>query len=85
MPLPEKSFQYLGSAIATLRREGGIINLQNFTHAGKGTNPKKESRSQLETKLQNFRCKHSIEDERVIRPVGPGWYQVAHDIKIIST
>jgi len=85
MPLPEKYFQYLGSAITALRPEGGIINLQNFTHAGKRMNPKKESRSQLETTLQNFRCTYIIEDERVIRPVGPGWYQVAHDIKIMST
>lgn len=82
MPLPEKSYQYVGSALTALKREGGIINLQNFTHAGKGMDPKKESRSQLETALNNFRCNYTIQDERVIRPVGPGWYQVAHDIEI---
>jgi tRNA (guanine37-N1)-methyltransferase len=81
MPLPEKAIQYLEPALCALKNEGGVINLQNFVYAGKGTSPIDSSRTLLQTKLQSLDCDYEIEDERVIRSVGPGWYQVAHDVR----
>jgi tRNA (guanine37-N1)-methyltransferase len=81
MPLPEKAIQYLEPALHALKNEGGIINLENFVYAGKGTSPIDSSRTLLQTKLQSLNCDYEIEDERVIRSVGPGWYQVAHDVR----
>ena len=83
MPLPEKSLEYIGSAVAALKHDGGIMNIQNFTHAGKGVNPVQTSRCQLQKALQDVECRYSLESERVIRSVGPGWYQIAHDVKVI--
>jgi len=84
MPLPERSLEYLPSALATLKSNGGTINLENFTHAGKDVAPVSASKASVETSLKDLGCKFNIESERVIRSVGPGWYQVAHDIKIAS-
>ena len=81
MPLPEKAIQYLEPALCALKNEGGVINLQNFVYAGKGNSPIECSRTLLETKLQSLDCDYEIGDERVIRSVGPGWYQVAHDVR----
>jgi len=83
MPLPEKAIQYLEPALRALKNEGGVINLQNFVYAGKETSPIESSRTPLQTKLQSLNCDYEIEDERVIRSVGPGWYQVAHDLRAI--
>jgi len=84
MPLPERSLEYLPSALATLKSNGGTINLENFTHAGKEVAPVSASKASVEASLKDLGCKFKIESERVIRSVGPGWYQVAHDIKIAS-
>jgi tRNA (guanine37-N1)-methyltransferase len=81
MPLPERAIQYLESALCALKNEGGVINLQNFVYAGKGTSPIESSRTMLKTKLQSLNCDYEIEDERVVRSVGPGWHQVAHDVR----
>lgn len=82
MPLPEKSLEYLRSALTALKREGGIVNYESFTYAEKGINPIDVSRTRLHSSLENLSCKYSIESERIIRSVGPGWYQVAHDIQV---
>jgi tRNA (guanine37-N1)-methyltransferase len=84
MPLPEKSLQYLESAIAALKHPEGIVHVQNFIYARKGGSPIEASRSQLETSLQNLGCRYTLESERIIRSVGPGWYQTVHDIKVVT-
>jgi tRNA (guanine37-N1)-methyltransferase len=82
MPLPEKSLEYLKSALTALKPAGGMVNYESFTYAGKGINPIDVSRTRLHSSLGNLGCKYSIKSERVIRSVGPGWYQVAHDIQV---
>jgi len=83
MPLPEKSLEYLETALSTLKQEGGMIHFQTFIHAGKEEDPVDVSRARLHVSLQGYPWKFMIEDEKVIRTVGPRWYQVAHDLKVI--
>ena len=83
MPLPEKSLEYIRSAVAALKHDGGIVNIQNFTHAGKGVNPVQTSRCELQKALQDVERRYVLESERIIRSVGPGRYQIAHDVRVI--
>jgi len=82
MPLPEKAFEYLDYALLTLKTNGGKIHYYDFIHAKKGIDPIQEVQTKVFEKLRNmnvcFRCTFG----RIVRTVGPRWYQVVLDIEI---
>jgi len=82
MPLPEKAYEYIGYAIIALKSEGGVIHYYDFVHAGRGEDPIQKVEERICRKLRLFKIDSEICFGRVVRTVGPRWFQIALDIKI---
>jgi len=84
MPLPAKAYEYLPEAIKALRNFSGWIHYYDFTYAKKNEDPKQKMIKKVESKLGNagFPIDFFIQNSRVVRSVGPNWYQVVLDIRI---
>jgi tRNA (guanine37-N1)-methyltransferase len=81
MPLPEKAFDYLPSALLTLRKAGGWVHYYDFEHAKKNENPIENVKLKVAEKLESLGVAFEISSGRVVRTTGPNWYQVVLDIK----
>ncbi|MEM2169965.1 MAG: class I SAM-dependent methyltransferase family protein [Candidatus Bathyarchaeia archaeon] len=82
MPLPEKAYEYLDYALMALKPCGGVIHYYDFEHAGKNEDPIKKVIDKVSRKLLNLGARFSILSSRVVRTVGPRWYQPVLDIFI---
>lgn len=82
MPLPEKAYEYLDYALMALKPCGGVIHYYDFEHAGKNEDPIKKVIDKVSRKLLNLGARFSILSSRVVRTVGPRWYQLVLDIFI---
>jgi tRNA (guanine37-N1)-methyltransferase len=82
MPLPEKAYAYLDSAIGSVSRDGGTIHYYDFTHANKDEDPVKKVIGKIDPKLRTQPRHFSVAYGRVIRSTGPNWYQVVLDINV---
>jgi len=82
MPLPELACQYLDWAVLALKPEGGWIHLYDFEYAKKDESPIKKVEDKVSAKLEQLCTDFSINFGRVVRPIGPRWYQVILDIKV---
>ena len=81
MLLPERSDEFLQSAI-NATKSGGIIHYYSHIHADK----KSESgRLSEEHYLQVTPVKSEILGSKIVRPVGPRYYQTVVDVKITKT
>ncbi|MEM4245770.1 MAG: class I SAM-dependent methyltransferase family protein [Candidatus Bathyarchaeia archaeon] len=80
MPLPERAYQYLPQALNALRK-GGVIYYQLFVHADKGEDPIKKSEEETRKLMRGI--EHDLKS-RIIREVGPYWYQIAQDITVYA-
>ncbi|MEM1587418.1 MAG: class I SAM-dependent methyltransferase family protein [Candidatus Bathyarchaeia archaeon] len=82
MPLPEKAYEYLDYALMALKPCGGVIHYYDFEHAGKNEDPIKKVIDKVSRKLLNLGARFNILSSRIVRTVGPRWYQVVLDIFI---
>ena len=78
MLLPERSDEFLDAAISSLKRNG-IIHYYSHIHAEKKQDAPKLSEEHF---LNINKIQAEILDSRVVRPVGPRYYQTVVDIKI---
>ena len=78
MLLPERSDEFLESAINTTK-DGGIIHYYSHIHADKKTDAGKLSEEHY---LDVTSVKSEILDSKIVRPVGPRYYQTVVDVKI---
>lgn len=78
MLLPEKSDEFLESAINTTKN-GGIIHYYSHIHADKKTEAGKLSEEHY---LKVTPVKSEILDSKIVRAVGPRYYQTVVDVKI---
>jgi len=78
MLLPERSDEFLDSAIDTTK-DGGIIHYYSHIHADKKTEAGKLSEEHY---LKVTPVKSEILDSKIVRPVGPRYYQTVVDVKI---
>jgi len=78
MLLPERSDEFLESAINTTK-DGGIIHYYSHIHADKKTDAGKLSEEHY---LDVTPVKSEILDSKIVRPVGPRYYQTVVDVKI---
>jgi tRNA (guanine37-N1)-methyltransferase len=78
MLLPERSDEFLESAINTTK-DGGIIHYYSHIHADKKTNAGKLSEEHY---LKVTPVKSEIINSKIVRAVGPRFYQTVVDIKI---
>lgn len=78
MLLPERSDEFLESAINTTK-DGGIIHYYSHIHADKKTEAGKLSEEHY---LRVTPVKSEILHSKIVRPVGPRYYQTVVDVKI---
>lgn len=78
MLLPERSDEFLDSAIKTTK-DGGIIHYYSHIHAEKKSDAGKLSEKHY---LEVTPVKSEILTSKIVRPVGPRYYQTVVDVKI---
>jgi len=78
MLLPERSDEFLDTAISSLNKNG-VIHYYSHIHAEKKHDAPKLSEEHF---LNINKIQADILDSRVVRPVGPRFYQTVVDIKI---
>ena len=78
MLLPERSDEFLDTAISSLKKNG-VIHYYSHIHAEKKQDAPKLSEDHF---LNINKIQAEILDSRVVRPVGPRFYQTVVDIKI---
>jgi tRNA (guanine37-N1)-methyltransferase len=82
MPLPEKAYEYLEYAILALKK-AGVIHYYDFVHAKKKEeDPIEKVRLKVEKRLRELEVKGGVEYGRIVRLVGPNWYQIVLDISL---
>ena len=82
MPLPAKAFEYLDIALIALRSMGGIIHYYDFIHIKKGEKPENGMIKKIKEKMNRLYIHFEVLSSRVVRTVGPNWFQVVLDLKI---
>ena len=80
MLLPERSDEFLESAINTTK-DGGIIHYYSHMHADKKIDAGKLSEEHY---LKVTPVKSEILSSKIVRPVGPRYYQTVVDVKIFK-
>ncbi|MDH5568957.1 MAG: class I SAM-dependent methyltransferase family protein [Nitrosopumilus sp.] len=80
MLLPERSDEFLESAISTTKN-GGIIHYYSHIHADKKSEAAKLSEEHY---LQVTPVKSEILNSKIVRAVGPRYYQTVVDVKIFK-
>ncbi|MDR2719999.1 MAG: class I SAM-dependent methyltransferase family protein [Nitrososphaerota archaeon] len=80
MPLPELAFEYLPYALMALKSSGGWIHFFDSQHATKGEDPIEKTRQKVGVHLDALGVSYSFGFSRVVRSVGPCWYQTVLDI-----
>ncbi len=80
MPLPEKAYEYLDYALMALKPEGGIIHYYDFEHANKDEKPIEKVINKVSNKLSSLNAEFEVFNSRIVRSVGPRWYQIVLDI-----
>jgi tRNA (guanine37-N1)-methyltransferase len=81
MPLPEKAYEYIETALLALKSRGGLIHYYDFEHSIKGENVIEKTKKKVSEKLETLGVDFSILSSRLVRTTGPNWHQVALDIK----
>jgi len=82
MPLPEKAYEYLDYALLTLKPAGGWVHYYDFEHAKKPENPIEKTEARVMEKLRRLKVDFEIPFHRIVRGVGPNWFQIVLDIKL---
>jgi len=80
MPLPEKAYEYLKYARLALKPDGGWVHYYGFEHANKDENPVEKVKEKVTGKLLQTSSHFVIPYARIVRAVGPRWYQIVLDI-----
>jgi len=82
MPLPEKAHEHIEPARLALKPEGGWIHYQGFEHAGTEEDPIKKAWERVAKELLRLGFDFEVPHSRIVRDVGPRWYQIVLDILI---
>jgi len=82
MPLPAKAIAYLNAAIVALKPKCGNIHVYDFVHAKRIENPLQKTLDKIAPKLSQFGLNVIRKDMRIVRTVGPNWYQTVVDLTL---
>ena len=82
MPLPERALDYLPYAVQALKPSGGWIHFYDFQHAAGLEDPLEKTKRKVAKKLDSLSLRYSFEFSRVVRSIGPNWYQTVLDISM---
>ena len=81
MPLPELAYEYLPRAVYALKKEG-TIHIYDFISTEKENQAIEQAKTKYTTKLKELKTNPHIQYARIVRSVGPRYYQVVLDIGI---
>lgn len=79
MPLPAKAREYLSYALQALKPEGGWIHYYDFVQATCSREALTKASKLIPGILEGFKL--DTEFGRIVRSVGPRWYQAVLDVK----
>jgi tRNA (guanine37-N1)-methyltransferase len=82
MPLPEKALEYLPYAVSALKKRGGWIHYYDFQHAVGDEEPVEKTKVRVAQKLDCIGVDYTFPFSRMVRKIGPNWYQTVLDIAI---
>jgi len=82
MPLPELALEYLPYALLALKQSGGCIHYFDFQYAAKGEDPVGKTYKKVVKCLDILGVTYNIGFSRIIRSIGPHWYQTVLDIYV---
>jgi tRNA (guanine37-N1)-methyltransferase len=82
MPLPELAYDYLDYALLALKPAGGWIHYYSFEHTKKGKDPIQKAEKQVLEKLGRLNDNFQVTKGRIVRTIGPRWFQVVLDIHV---
>jgi tRNA (guanine37-N1)-methyltransferase len=82
MPLPEKAAEYLDAALKALKPPLGVIHYYTHTYAVHREEAFTEALKELD---EAIRGKYEEMAHRIVREVGPRWYQVALDLRVSTS
>ena len=81
MPLPERAMEFVPDAVLALKPKGGMVHY--FAHV-KADNKKDCQDAGLAAASEAFsKYDHNIKGIRVVREVGPRFYQIVADVSVI--
>jgi tRNA (guanine37-N1)-methyltransferase len=81
MPLPEKAKEFVDSAVNSLVNSKGIVHY--FAHVGAENKKNATQSALLDTTASFGDFNHIIRNIRVVREVGPRFYQIVSDVELI--
>lgn len=81
MPLPEKAKEFVDSAVNSLVNSKGIVHY--FAHVGAENKKNARQSALLNTTTSFGDFNHIIRNIRVVREVGPRFYQIVSDVEVI--
>ncbi len=84
MPLPEKALEYLPYALYALKKQGGWIHYYDFQHAVGDEDPIEKTKLKVAEKLDSIGVGYVFGGSRLVRSIGPNWYQTVLDIEVTS-
>jgi len=82
MPLPTRAIPYMDAAIAALKPKLGNIHVYDFVHAKKGESPLQKTLDKIASRLSQFELSVIRKDARIVRTIGPNWYQTVVDLTL---
>ena len=82
MPLPQKALEYLPLALLALKSGEGWIHYYDFEHADRSGNAVEKTMLKVAEKLATMNIDNKVSFGRVVRSVGPRWFQVVLDIAV---
>ncbi|PVX24922.1 MAG: methyltransferase [Candidatus Bathyarchaeum sp.] len=82
MPLPELALEYLDYALLALKLAGGWLHYYSFEHAKRNEDPVQKAEKQLSEKLDKLCEGFRVNGGRIVRTIGPRWYQVVLDVHV---
>lgn len=81
MPLPEKAKEFVDFAVSSLVNSKGIVHY--FAHVGAENKKNAIQSALLDTTASFGDFNHIIKNIRVVREVGPRFYQIVSDVQVI--
>lgn len=82
MPLPEEALNYLDVAVAALKGPFGVVHYYAHTYAAHREEAFEEALREVDKVIGG---RYEAMARRIVREVGPRWYQVALDLKISTS
>ena len=82
MPLPERAYEYLNHALYAIKHRGGWIHYYDFAHANMNEDPIEKVEKTVSEKMVELCRDFRVDLGRVVRTIGPRWFQVVLDIYV---